>query len=157
MQLENRNMSTAPSRRTQRGQALVEVAAFVPFLLFLTIGLIDVGKYTYYAIQVNNAARAGAAYGAQNSTTAVDTTGIQTAASNDASALTSLTTTSSSYCVCASGGGHVTCNPLPTCANSHSLTYVTVTSTETFNVLFKMPWLPNTLAVSGTSLMRVSQ
>jgi Flp pilus assembly protein TadG len=150
-------MSTAPSRRTQRGQALVEVAAFLPFLLFLTIGLIDVGKYTYYAIQVNNAARAGAAYGAQNSTTASDTSGIQTAASNDASGVTSLTTTPNSYCVCANGGSHVACNPLPTCTGSHALSYVTVSTSKQFNILFKMPWLPNTLTVTGYSAMRVAQ
>jgi hypothetical protein len=152
-------MQKAASRRAQRGQALVEVATFIPFLLFLTIGLIDVGKYTYYAIQVNNAARAGAAYGAQSTSAEAYTAGITAAVNTDASGLPSSAYSSSGhYCICANGvGGQQVCSPLPTCAGSHPLNYVYVNTSEQFNILFKMPWLPNTLTVTGSSVMRVAQ
>jgi Flp pilus assembly protein TadG len=152
-------MQKTDSRRRQRGQALVEMATFIPFLLFVTIGLIDVGKYTYYAIQVNNAARAGVQYAAQNHTTMSDTAGITAAVNADATALPSTAYHSSGYyCICANGvGGQQVCNPVPTCTGSHPLAYAYVNTQEQFPIIIKMPWLANNLTVSGYSIMRVSQ
>src|ERR1700680_4751475 len=65
------------------GQSLLEVALLTPMLLALLLGAIELGRYAYFSILVGNAARAGAAYGAQNLVLSVDLTGIQTAANND--------------------------------------------------------------------------
>ena len=82
--------------RSQAGTSLVEFALVAPVLIFLMIGLIEVGRYTYFATLAANAARAGVQYGAQNVTTATDITGMQNAAITDAQNLPNWT---------AAGGG----------------------------------------------------
>src|SRR5216683_157093 len=69
--------------RSSSGQSLLEVALLTPMLLALLLGVIEMGRYAYISILVGNAARAGAAYGAQNLVLSIDTSGIQTAANND--------------------------------------------------------------------------
>lgn len=50
-------------RARRRGQALVEFALIVPILLFLLVIAIDFGRLFFSYIQINNAAREGAAAG----------------------------------------------------------------------------------------------
>ena len=38
--------------RTDSGQSLMELAYMVPVLLLLTVGIIEVGRFAYYAILV---------------------------------------------------------------------------------------------------------
>jgi Flp pilus assembly protein TadG len=79
---------------SQTGQALLEVALMLPFLLLFALGGIEIGRYAYLSILVGNAARAGAAYGAQNGGTSVDSSGICNAASYDFQGTTSYQSTS---------------------------------------------------------------
>ena len=72
-------------------------------LVLLLIGLIEVGRYGNYTIMAGNAARAGVQYGAQNTITAADTTGMKTSADDDAQNVAGLTATASNYCECADG------------------------------------------------------
>jgi Flp pilus assembly protein TadG len=67
----------------QKGQTLLEMALLVPFVLVLLIGVIEVGRYTYLAIIVGNAAHAGAEYAIQGTAQAAYGPGIITAAKND--------------------------------------------------------------------------
>jgi Flp pilus assembly protein TadG len=46
----------------QRGVAAIELAMLAPTLLFLLMGIYDVGQMTYTAMQVRAAAHAGAQY-----------------------------------------------------------------------------------------------
>jgi len=46
------------SRNRRRGQALVEMAFMMPWIVFLFVGVLDSGFYTYAAIATQNAARA---------------------------------------------------------------------------------------------------
>ncbi len=48
--------------RSERGQAMVEFALVLPFLLALLCGIIDFGWLYYNQITLNNAAREGARY-----------------------------------------------------------------------------------------------
>jgi PKD repeat protein len=59
--------------RRSRGQALVEFALVIPVMLLLVVGGLDVGRLFFSWIEVNNAAREGAAYAGGNPT---DTSGI---------------------------------------------------------------------------------
>ena len=61
--------------REETGQALVELALVVPLFTVILFGAVEYGRLAYDAIEVTNAARAGAAYGAQNHVTAADTCG----------------------------------------------------------------------------------
>src|SRR6266851_62583 len=98
------------------GQSLLEVALLTPMLLALLLGAIELGRYAYISILVGNAARAGAAYGAQNLVLSIDTSGIQTAAYNDfqnnGQDTSTLMVNSSTSCGCDTGGS------LPALTNS---------------------------------------
>ena len=158
--------------RSERGQSLVEVALLTPLLLALLAGTIEMGRYAYLSILVGNAARAGAAYGAQSLPQSVDVTGIQTAADNDfqnnGPGTGTLTISgggpSGSYtsCGCDSGGTitAATCstsvNPnAGTCASGHWVVMVSVKAVGKFNSLFKYPGIPQSITVTETATMRV--
>jgi Flp pilus assembly protein TadG len=154
--------------RSQSGQTLMEVALLTPLLLLLVIGGIELGRYAYISILVGNAARAGAAYGAENLANSVSTAGIQTAADNDfqnnGQPVSELTVTSSVSCGCdnngttSAAGCSTTTNPTAgTCAAGHWVVMVSVTASGTFNALFNFPGIPKTITVSRTSAIRVVQ
>jgi Flp pilus assembly protein TadG len=65
----------ARRKRTERGNALIEVTLLAPWLLFLFIGVLDMGFYTYTMIAVENAARVAAEYTSQSPAAALDQTG----------------------------------------------------------------------------------
>lgn len=65
--------------RGRRGSAVVETALMMPWLVFLFVGVMDSGFYSYAAISVENAARAVAVLGAAD-TGAIGTTKVCTAA-----------------------------------------------------------------------------
>jgi Flp pilus assembly protein TadG len=157
--------------RSQSGQSLLEVALLTPLLLTLLLGTIDLGRYGYAGILVGNAARAGAAYGAQSLTLSVNPTGIQDAANNDYNKfqvngqnVSTLTVSSSVSCGCDSGGTvtpaacSTTINPSAgKCGSGHWVVMVSVTATDTFNALFKYPGIPSPITISRTATMRVAQ
>ena len=141
--------------QAEGGQSIVEMAILAPFLLFLAVGMIDVGRYTFVAIAVENSARAGVQYGAQSSTTRTDFTGMQTAATNDAGSSMGVTASATATCICSNGAAS-TCLPSD-CSTSHELQYVSVTSTATINALIVYPGIPQPLVVQRTAVMQVSQ
>ena len=53
-------------RRSESGTAAIEFALFLPFLLLLLTGTVELGFSAYEAMQVNNAVEAGALYAAKN-------------------------------------------------------------------------------------------
>ncbi len=137
-------------RRCESGAALVEFAIVAPVLSFLLIGMVDFGRFMYDGILAANAARAGVQYGAQTLITAKDTSGQQTAATNDAAGLSGLTATASQpWCEI---NGSAT-----TCGTANSVAFVKVTVTGSFSPLIKYPGLPATFPVSGSATMRVEQ
>jgi Flp pilus assembly protein TadG len=155
--------------KSSSGQSLLEVALLTPMLLALLLGSIELGRYAYISILVGNAARAGAAYGAQNLILSADTAGIQTAAKNDfqnnGQNTTNLTVTSSNSCGCDSNGTiaaapscSTATNPNASiCATGHWIVMVSVTASGTFTSLFNYPGIPSPLIVSNTATMRVAQ
>lgn len=147
------------SSRAQAGNALVEFALVMPFLMLLLLGVVEIGRYAYFAIQVGNAARAGVQYGAQNGVTALDTTGITNAVKADGNnAVAALTVTPTNYCWCYNGSSGTTVSCTGSCpSNSHLVEYVQVTVSGAVNPLFNYPFLPSTLTVSNTATMRVQE
>ena len=163
--------------RSQTGQALLEVVLVTPILLALLVGTIELGRYAYIGILVGNAARAGAAYGAEGLLQSGNLAGIQLAADNDfqtnGQPVSGLTVSSSDSCGCDSGGtvtyqGTTTAacttagNPGldTTCSNGsggHYVVIVSVTASGTFTPLFNYPGISNSITISRTSTMRVAQ
>ena len=61
-----------PARRSRgrRGSSLVELTLISPWLLFLFVGVVDVGFFTYSLIAVENAARIAAEFTSKNAAVA---------------------------------------------------------------------------------------
>jgi Flp pilus assembly protein TadG len=146
------------SSRSQAGGALVEFALVTPLLILLLLGAVELGRYAYFSILVGNAARAGVQYATQNDATAIDTSGIATAAQADGSnPIAPLSVASNTSCECWNGTGTaVSCTG--SCASgSHLVKYVSVTVNGTIKPLFAYPFLPAASTVSSTATMRVAQ
>ena len=151
------------------GQSLLEVALLTPMLLGLLLGVIEMGRYAYISILVGNAARAGAAYGAQSLVVTTDIPGIQAAAKNDfqnnGQDISKLSVTPSTSCGCDSNGTVTLASSCitasnssaGTCASGHWVVMVSVTAFGTFQPLFNYPGIPNPFTVSNTATLRVAQ
>lgn len=161
--------------RDSRGAALVELAVTAPFFLLILMGAFELGRLAYYAIEVENAARTGATYGAVNVGNSTSPNIIQ-AAKDDAPNLT-LAVTKGTGCVCETlttstgaetfnpSSGTAACTPafFASCSSENStsidnpLGYVTVSTQATVNVLFHIPALPNSYTLHGYSQLRILQ
>ncbi|MEO6834684.1 MAG: TadE family protein [Candidatus Tumulicola sp.] len=150
---------------------MVEFAVLAPVFIFLLIGLIEIGRFTFFALLAANAARAGAQYGAQTTFTAVDTPGITTAVLTDGQAvpgqnLANWTTapgsiTANCYYTTSTGGppsGWQLCSTIsaPPPTGTTYTYYVQVNVTGTFTSLLKYPGIPQQVPVSGSATMRVA-
>jgi Flp pilus assembly protein TadG len=152
----------------------MEMAFVLPIFLVLALGVIEIGRYAYIAILVGNAARAGAAFGAQSKQQSNDSTGIQNAAQYDFAgstsgsanglAATTLTVSAVTACGCDSAGSITTygCNVAAGNANpgvcpvgSRWIVFVSVTANGMFNSLFTYPGIPSPLTISRTASLPV--
>jgi len=148
----------------ETGDSLVEIGLLLPVLTMLLVGTVDLGRMAYMSIEVANAARAGVQYGQQNSSTWSNTTGMQTAATNDAPDLVgasngNLAAVATYWCQC-SDGTSVTpsCSPsAPSCATTHRVDYVKVVTTATYKAWFSCPGIPSTTTLTSTAVMRAGQ
>jgi Flp pilus assembly protein TadG len=144
--------------RRQGGSAMIELALIMPMFTLLLAGAADFARIAYASIEISNAARAGVQYGMQNRNTALDLTGMQTAATNDAADVAAMTATASENCVCTSGTAVTCANAATTCVSpGRILQYVTVNTTAKLTTLFQYPGLPKNLTLNGQATMRVQQ
>ncbi len=167
--------------RNDSGSAFVELALILPLLSLVLIGAAELGRIAYFAIEVSNAARAGAAYGAQSGTTSAssNSAAVQTAALDDApelaNAASTFTATAATLQDCETvntNNGSVTENPstpvpypmTTACATSTTngitntiVNYVQVTTTATVSTMFHYPGIPRSFTLNGFAQMRVIQ
>jgi Flp pilus assembly protein TadG len=145
----------------QSGGALIEAAFAMPVLVLLLVGAAEFGRLAYFAIEVSSAAYAGATYASQNHSTAVSTTNISSAATQDAANVPGLSATSSVACYCNNG----TTNPTITCSSaatdcvspSRISEYVQVNTSASVSPIFNYPAISNTWTLHGSATMRVQQ
>lgn len=138
-----------------RGGAVVELALTVPLLALMLVGAAEFARLEYAGVEVSNAAMAGVQYGSQNAATAADTTGIGTAAQNDAPNITLGTTTATKSCICSDGSAS-TCQRTD-CSSSNIETVLTVETQGTFDPLIHLPGLPTTYTLHGEAIQEVLQ
>lgn len=142
----------------EAGQALVELALVFSIFILLLVGAAEFGRLAYDAIEVSNAARAGASYGSLTHITASDYANIELLATQDAGNLTGVTATVTNSCVCSTGGTLVCSNALASCPSpARIIEYVQVNTSATVGPLFNYPGLPHTFTLTGQSIMRVEQ
>ncbi len=130
--------------RSDRGQALVELALIAPVLIILMLGVMDYGRVYFAYISVTNGARIGADYAANGPTQATDTAAIKAAALGDTTDLLDQSPTNPEVTV-------VTAN------DSQGQLYADVTMTYTFSTLFPWPGLPTSIDIERTVRSRVAQ
>lgn len=129
--------------RNDRGAALLEAAIALPFVLILTVGIVDLGMGMYQAMVVNAAAQAGATYAVLNQGSTVGDQILLNAAADN------ITIT----------------DPPVSCIDPTGGLCVAVTASYQFNPLFSslvspllinyVPWLPSTLIITSTAYVRV--
>ena len=130
------------------------MALLSPLLLLLVLGAGDFGRIMYHAITLTNAARAGAAWGAQSTAHLNDTSGIQLAADEEAVNIGAITVASNRICECP-GGTVVACS-LQSCAGyGQPLAFVEVTTSATFTPLSaSFPGIPDATLVTRVAKVR---
>jgi len=148
----------------ETGSAMVEMVIVLPFLLMLLFIATEFGQFSYFSIEVANAAHAGAQFGASSPTNAANISGMQQAALNDASDVSGLSSTASSFCRCSSGGGNVACLLTSCSGSSRLIQYVKVNTKATLIPWFSYPPISTAFAplvspnsFNATAIMRVSQ
>src|SRR5208337_5493254 len=117
----------------------------------ILVAATDFARVFYMSIELNNAARAGVQYGAQNPVTAANLAGMKQAAINDAADVTGMTATASLYCECP-GGSAFSCSASNSCSDKR--VYVEVDTSGTYQTLFSYPWIPSKINLSGKAVMR---
>lgn len=122
----------------RRGVAAVELAIVLPFLCFLFVLAIDFARIFYFSLTVTNCARNGAQYGSQSPVYALDTSGIKTAATMDATNLNSSLVTVTS-----------------TTDSATTPTYVDVTVTYPFSTITSYPGITPKMTLRRTVRMLV--
>lgn len=141
----------ARKRHGRRGSAVVEAALAFPLLFLILLGAMDFSRVFFTAVEVANAAEAGARYGAQNPTRAADLTGMQTAATNDTD-VSGITATASEVCRCEDGTS-VTCSG--NCGSQgNPLIYAKVTTKATYSTIVPWPTIPSPIQINGKAVMR---
>jgi Flp pilus assembly protein TadG len=78
-------------KQRSRGSAVIEASLLAPWMLFLLVGVLDFGFYSYAAITTENAARVAAQYSASGASTAGDSAGACTYAVQEALSLPGIT------------------------------------------------------------------
>jgi hypothetical protein len=125
----------------------------------LLVGASEFATLEYDKIEVANAARAGVAYGSQNTATAADLTGMQSAATNDGSNVVGIHATASEFWSCSNAPStqYSTAAAAATAcaAQYHVLNYVQVTTTVTVAPSVAIPGLPASYTLNGGAVMRV--
>jgi Flp pilus assembly protein TadG len=85
MKMKNRQHSRDRSlTASDAGQATLELALCLPLFVLLILGSAEIGNLAWSSVQINNAARAGAAFGSISRANAADLVDIQAAAQNEA-------------------------------------------------------------------------
>jgi len=151
--------------REEQGSALVEMALCVSLMgMPLLVGTVEIGGMIYTSIEVSNAAHAAAMYGMMSSTFAASSSGMTTAAQNEATDLgTSLLVTPTVYYACSSSIGgtqYSTQSAANTACNSgtdHTLEFVQVNTSVVVTPPIRCPGLPATYTLNGSSTMAVQE
>ena len=118
-------------------------------LFLLLIGLADYGGAAWVAIQLRDAARAGAQYALRNPSSTTNIASVAKAATRLTS--DSLTVTSSDFCLC-DNGSSVSCTG--TCESGVPSEFVKVTVSRSYSSLITYPGISNPSTLSATATLR---
>ena len=131
------------SRRSsnRNGATIIEFAIVLPLLLFLLLGIIEMGRYVRAMVTVANAARNGATYASASTTAASDGAAVRQAVLDE---MSSLETSVSNPVVTTQVGQDV-----------RNYSFVTVTVNYRFSPLCPLPGLPAQWQATRSIQMRI--
>lgn len=142
------------SARHEEAQSLVELALLMPLFIAILLGSAAFAQFAWASVLTSNAARAGAAFGAESLNNAGNTAGVQAAAAADSVNLTGLTTAPPTIsCGCSNGTAILDCTKsLASCPAPATISnFVHVNTTSTVTVFGR------SLTVTGQSIMVIEQ
>lgn len=144
-----------PHRRpaARRGAALIEFGLMLVVMVPLLFGIADFSRLFYAAIEVRNAALAGAEYGVFSIARAGNGQAVRSAARTDAGDLTGLTVTSSLTCRCPASQAPVSCS-VQCSPGVPPMVRLNVVASQQFNTLFRYPGLPDSVNLRASAVMR---
>ena len=158
---DQRRQTKVSALRRESGQSMLEVALCLPLFFILILGTSEIASIAWSAIQVQNAARAGAQFGAQSRAAAADATDIATAAQNDAPKLTSMIVTSSQACQClntSTGAATGACATITQCPSPFLITdTVQVNTSAAVTPIVHLPGLPASYTLTGRAILDVEK
>jgi len=161
--MKNRTLKFSKALRGDGGQALLETALTLPLLALMLLGSFEFSRVAYASIEVTNAARAAAQYGAMNGGGFLDTDGMLAAANADAGNLSGLSWVSgypSVACSCSGTTQDASCpsGKSPSgCASSQLLVTVSVQMKYQMSSVLKVPGFPTSYTVYGVASQGVLQ
>ncbi len=136
-----------------RGTAAIEFALAAPLFVILLLGVVDVGFAAYQAMQVQDAAEAGALYAAINGW---NPTGIEAAVVNATGASGMTAPAPTEFCGCPSTTGVTTVACTATCAGGAKPgVYVQINAALPHTNILSYPGLPLPATLTGQSTIRL--
>jgi len=151
---------------SERGAALVEIALTLPVLVALLIGTIDFARVFYLAIELTNAARAGAQYGAKSLGGSASLPDIEAAAESSVTTQ-GVTANATKTCQCAMADGSfpatIDCaaDPATACPSASGrfrVITITVTTSKNFSTISPYPGIfMSSFTVSRAAVLRVTE
>ena len=147
-----------PTPAGELGSSLVELALVMPLFTLMLLGAAELGWLAYDSVEVSNAAYAGAIYGAQDHTTAMDTTNMKAAAIKDGANVVGMTATAVTSCACSSGTTITCANAAANCAApARIFEMVQVNTTATLHPVIRVAALPVFFTLHGQAILRVER
>lgn len=128
----------------------MELAVSAPFLVLLTVGVVDFGRAMRTEMVASSAARAGLQYATRDSASAASTTAVETAAKLDAGSPSSMGVTVTTFCTCSVGGAQVGCST--TCTGKRK--YMQVETSVPFTQMMNLPILSKS-AITSRAVGRI--
>ena len=137
-----------------RGTAALEFGLFAPLLLIMLVYLVELGDGVFQAMQVQNAAEAGALYAAKYGW---NSAGISAAVVNS-SGLSGLTASPapSEFCGCPAANAIAASACAQTCASGATPgTYVMINAAFTHQTILAYPGMVSPTTLTGVAIVRV--
>lgn len=141
----------------ESGQSLVEAAIAAPIFFLLLMGAGELARLAYSAIEIQNAAEAGALYAIETPSTMGDTSGMLAAAQADATNLSGVSIETPSYTYTCSDASLTPDNTTHNCTSGWTETSIHVTTSVTFDPVIHIPGLLGSFVLHGTAAERCEQ
>jgi hypothetical protein len=149
-------------RGSESGTAAIEFALFLPFLLLLLTGIVELGFSAYEAMQVSSGVEAGALYAAKNGWNSASIVNATVGGAALPPGLNTLTATPAptQFCGCPSAAGSISNLGAPPCSTTACSgvaagTYVQVNASLNHMAILPTSWgLPT--AFTATAVIRTN-